>query len=159
MGPDKNLMQITTLDIPRELVLAVSGRVGPAQMPELRTRLVDAIDRTDGDVLIDTHHVTAFDDTALVALTAARKRAKFLRHRIAILDAEDSPVALSLRRTGMHIRLPVYPDAATAAHHLAADRAARARLTLHQHALAGQEYLPGGVPEAGTDRRKIARAG
>lgn len=130
MGPELNSMQLTTLDIPHEHVLALSGRIGAAQMPELRARLVDAVNRTDGDILIDAHQVTAFDDTALIALTAARKRAKSLRHRILILDRAEGHVARSLRRTGMHTRIPVHPDAATATHHLAADRAARARLTL-----------------------------
>jgi anti-anti-sigma regulatory factor len=132
MGPELNPMQLTTLDIPHEYVLALSGHIGPAQMPELRARLVDAVTRTEGDVLIDTRQVTAFDDTALVALTAARKRAKFLRHQILILDSADGHVARSLRRAGMHIRMPAFPDAATAAQHLAADRDARARLTLNR---------------------------
>jgi anti-anti-sigma factor len=130
MGPGSDSMQITTLERPGVRVLTLSGQVGHAKVPQLRDALLDAVDRADTDVLIDTHQITAFDDAALVALTAARKRAKFLRHRVAVLDGEHSTVALSLRRNGMHIRMPVYPDLETASRHLAADREARARLTL-----------------------------
>lgn len=126
MGPDKKSMQITSVDGPGERVLSLSGRIGSAQVPELGALLLAAVDRADGDVLIDTHRVTAFDDSDLVALTTARKRAKFRRNRIVVLDGENGVVAAGLRRSGMHIRMPVCPDAATASGHLAADRAARA---------------------------------
>lgn len=159
MGPELNSMRLTTLDIPPECVLALSGRIGPAQMPELRALLVDAVDRTDGDILIDTHDVTAFDDVVLVALVAARGRAKFRRHRILVLDAVDGLVARSLRRTGLDIRIPVYPDAATAARHLAADRAVRARLTMSRVPASGPEPARGTTPMIHSDRGGIPRAG
>lgn len=162
MGSELNSMQLTTqlttLDIPHEYVLALSGRIGAAQMPELRARLVDVVNRTDGDILIDTHEVTAFDDTALIALTAARKRAKFLRHRILILDRSEGHVARSLRRTGMHIRIPVYPDAAAAAQHLAADREARARLTLALVPRSGPEPTSGRGSALDRDHGMVAQA-
>ena len=157
MGPELNAMLLVTLDIPPEYVLSLSGDVGPAQVPQLRARLVEAVNRADSDILIDTHHVTAFDDAALAALTAARKRARFLRHRILILDAADGHVARSLCRAGMHIRMPAYPDAATAAQHLAADREARARLTLTQKEPSGLDPARGAAPVAPPDHGRVTQ--
>lgn len=159
MGPEPSPMQLVTLDVPHEYVLSLSGTVGPAQVPELRALLVDAVNRTDGDILIDTHHVTAFDDTALVALTAARKRAKYLRHRILVLDSADGCVARSLRRTGMYLRMPAYPDAATAAQHLAADRQARTRLTLNIDPPSNPVPAQDAAAEAAPDHGRVALAG
>ena len=146
MGPDNHSMRITTLDRPDARVLTVSGPIGPDQVSRLQESLLEAVDGAGTDVLIDTHQVSAFDDAALVALTAARKRSKFLRHRVAILDGENSIVTLSLRRNGMHIRMPVYPDLETASRHLAADREARARLTLQQDAPAAGTATAAGIP-------------
>lgn len=146
MGPDNHSMQITTLDGPDARVLSLSGQIGPEQVTQLQDSLLKAVDSAGTDVLIDTHQVSAWDDAALVALTAARKRSKFLRHRVAILDGENSSVMLSLRRNGMHIRMPVYPDLEAASRHLAADREARARLTLQQDAPAAGTATAAGIP-------------
>ena len=124
-------MQIDRKDNQTEHVLSVAGEIGPAEAPELRGRLLEAVEGGDSDVLLDAHDVTVFDDDALTALTAARIRAKHLRRHLVVLDDEDGPVTNSLRRTGLRFRFPVYRDAAAAAKGLAADRAALIRRSLH----------------------------
>lgn len=111
-------------------VLAVSGTIGASETPELQTRLLDALEVADGDVVMDTRHVDAIDDLALVALTAARSRAKHLRRRVVLVDRPDGAVTAALRRTGLSFRFPVYAEPAAAEEGLHRDRAARRRLTL-----------------------------
>jgi hypothetical protein len=50
--------------------------------------------------------------------------------RIAVLHDHDGVLAAGLRRTGLHFRFPVHPDAAAAAQALAAERDARAERSL-----------------------------
>jgi anti-anti-sigma regulatory factor len=115
-------MELRRDDNQTEHVLTASGTVGAAEVPELRTRLLEAIDGDD-DLLLDARQVSAFDDAALPALTAARSRAKHLRRRLVVLDAPSGAVNASLRRSGLLFRFPVYPDASAARDGLAADRA------------------------------------
>jgi anti-anti-sigma regulatory factor len=115
-------MELRRNDNQTEHVLSASGTIGAAELPELRTRLLEAIDGDD-DLLLDARQVSAFDDAALPALTAARSRAKHLRRRLVVLDAPSGAVNASLRRSGLLFRFPVYPDASAARDGLAADRA------------------------------------
>ncbi len=116
-------MQLHRNDNETEHVLTASGVIGAAELPELRDRLVEAFAGGETDVLLDAHEVSAFDDAALPALTAARSRAKFIRRHLVVLDGEDGAVRASLRRSGLRFRFPVYADAAAAHEGLAADRA------------------------------------
>ena len=110
-----------------ERVLTVSGPVGSAQASELRLRLLEEVGHGGGcDVILDTRQVSSFDDAALVALTAGRSRAKFLHHRIVLVDGQDGSTVRSLRRSGHIFRFPVYADAAAAGEGLSADRSALA---------------------------------
>jgi anti-anti-sigma regulatory factor len=115
-------MELRRNDNQTEHVLTASGTIGAAEVPELRTRLLEAIDGDD-DLLLDARQVSAFDDAALPALTAARSRAKHLRRRLVVLDAPSGAVTASLRRSGLLFRFPVYPDASAGRDGLAADRA------------------------------------
>ena len=115
-------MELRRNDNQTEHVLSASGTIGAAELPELRIRLLEAIDGDD-DLLLDARQVSAFDDAALPALTAARSRAKHLRRRLVVLDAPSGAVNASLRRSGLLFRFPVYPDASAARDGLAADRA------------------------------------
>jgi anti-anti-sigma regulatory factor len=116
-------MQLHRNDNETEHVLTASGVIGAAELPELRARLVEAFDGGETDVLLDAHEVSAFDDAALPALTAARSRAKFIRRHLVVLDGEDGAVSASLRRSGLRFRFPVYAGAAEAHQGLAAGRA------------------------------------
>jgi len=118
-------MELHRNDNQTEHVLTASGAIGVAELPELRTRLLEAIGRggLDFDLLLDARQVSAFDDAALPALTAGRSRAKYARRPLVILDGEGGAVSASLRRSGLRFRFPVYADASAAHQGLAAERA------------------------------------
>src|SRR3954471_7947792 len=121
-------MELHRNDTQTEHILTASGTIGMAELPELRTRLLEAIGAggLDFDLLLDARQVSVFDDAALPALTAGRSRAKHLRRRLLVLDGEGGAVSASLRRTGLLFRFPVYADASAAREGLAAERAAAA---------------------------------
>jgi hypothetical protein len=123
-------MQILRTGPPDDDIIALSADIGPADVATLRLALVDAVDVTSTDLLVDAREVTAFDAACLPALTAARSRAKFLRRSIVVLDTEGGPVEAELRRSGHLTRLSVHPDPIAARTALAARRAVRARLNL-----------------------------
>ena len=108
-------MDITPLD-PSTDVVTLSGDVGPADLDPLRQALVAAVDlvRPGGDLLVDAHGVTAFDDDALPAFVAARSRAKWNRMSVACLCDEGSAMERALRRSGHLPRITVHPDSDTA---------------------------------------------
>jgi anti-anti-sigma regulatory factor len=118
-------MELHRNDNQTEHVLTASGAIGIAELPELRTRLLEAIGSAglDFDLLLDARHVSAFDDAALPALTAGRSRAKHLRRHLVVLEGEGGAVSASLRRSGLLFRFPVYADASAAREGLAAERA------------------------------------
>jgi anti-anti-sigma regulatory factor len=116
-------MQLHRNDNQAEHVLTASGTIGAAELPELRARLLEAIDDGDFDLLLDARQVSAFDDAALPALTAGRSRAKYRRRQLVVLDGEGGAVTASLRRSGLRFRFPVYPDASAAHEGLAAEQA------------------------------------
>ena len=117
-------MQLHRNDNPTEHVLTAHGVIGAAELAELRAGLVEGFDGGESDLLLDAREVTAFDDAALPALTAARSRAKFIRRHLVVLDRDDGALSASLRRSGLLFRFPVYADAAAAHEGLAAGRAA-----------------------------------
>jgi anti-anti-sigma regulatory factor len=106
-----------------EHLFELSGNVTGADIPELRVRLAEALSGGQHDLMFDARRVTTFDDAALTALTAARSKAKSQHHRIVALDRDEGALTMSLRRTGLIFRFPVYRDATTAAAALTADRA------------------------------------
>jgi anti-anti-sigma regulatory factor len=112
-------------DYPDPTVLELAGPFGAEQASALQLKLIDAVGQAPGDLYLDVHGVTAFDDDALNTLTAARSRAKSHRTRIAVLDDPEGVVASGLRRTGRHFRFPIYPDAAAATTAMSAEREAR----------------------------------
>jgi anti-anti-sigma regulatory factor len=111
-------------------VLTVSGVVADTETAELRTQLLDALETAGGDVVMDAGQLETIDDDALVALTAARSRAKFLRHRVVVVDRPGGALTAALRRSGLRARFPVFADVAAADEGLEADKSARRRLTL-----------------------------
>jgi len=109
-------------------LLTVTGDVGTVDVPVLRGRILDALEANRGDVLLDMRQVRSVSDHLMAALSAARSRAKHLRHRVVVVDAATGVMTGGLRRRGMQFRIPVYPDPAAALAGLHADREARARL-------------------------------
>jgi anti-anti-sigma regulatory factor len=106
-----------------EHVFEMAGDVTFADIPALRTRLDEALAGGEHDLLLDGRQLTAIDDSALAAFTTARSKAKSQHHRVVALDREGGALNAALRRTGLIFRFPVYPDVATAAAALSADRA------------------------------------
>lgn len=105
----------TTTEQPRpdERTLVVEGAISGADVAGLRSSIIAALG--DGhDIVLDVRGVTSFDDAATPALTAARSRAKHLKHRIVVLDGEDGPTTRSLRRSGHIFRFPVFTDGSAA---------------------------------------------
>jgi anti-anti-sigma regulatory factor len=118
-------MKLHRNDNQTEHVLTASGTIGAEQLPELRTRLLEAIGRGGlaFDLLLDARQVSAFDDAALPALTAARSRAKYVGRRIVVVDGDGGAVSASLRRSGLRFRFPVYADVSAAQDGLSSERA------------------------------------
>ena len=118
-------MELHRNDNQTEHVLTASGTIGAADLPQLRTRLLEAIGGggQDFDLLLDARQVLAFDDAALPALTAGRSRAKYVRRHLLVLDGDGGALSASLRRSGLRFRFPVYPDASAAHEGLATERA------------------------------------
>ena len=91
-------------------VLVVSGEVGADDVQELRTALEQAADE-GGDVLLDAHGVTRFDEAARAALVSGRSRAKFHGNRLMVLDAPDGRVRAGLLSWGLQTRILTFDDA------------------------------------------------
>jgi anti-anti-sigma regulatory factor len=108
-------------------LLTVTGDVGTVDVPVLRGQMLDVLESNPGDVLLDMRKVRSVSDHLMAALTATRARAKYLRHRIAVIDEATGTTTGSLRRLGMQFRIPVYCDPESAVAGLRADREARAR--------------------------------
>jgi anti-anti-sigma regulatory factor len=119
-------MDIQQADL-QQHVVTVSGAVAAADTDTLAARLIAAVDDGgDHDLLLDMRQVTSFDDAATGALTRARSRSKYLRHRLVVLDEDGGAITRSLHRSGHALRFPVYRDVGTATAALVADREARA---------------------------------
>lgn len=124
-------MGLTTSVQGTDSVVAISGRVHDSDVSDLRAGVLDVLDRNRGDLLLDMRAAGPVDDALLIpALVAVRTPAKYLHHRIVVIDDADGKTASSLRRLGMHFRFAVYPDADSASAGPADDRATRDRLTL-----------------------------
>lgn len=136
-------MKISLSARDHESVLAVTGPVDAVDVPLLNDRILATLDQNQGDVLLDMREADPVSDVLMRALTGARSRAKHLRHRIVVVDTLDGATARSLRRHGMHFRIPIYLDLPAASAGLHADRTARTRLTL------GGRAQPAEAPEPG----------
>lgn len=132
-------MQVTHTTVPQPVphqLLALRGRVAPADTDHLRGWCYHALTDPDGgDLVVDVREVTSFDDAAMAALSSGRLRARHLARHLVLVDAADGTLALSLRRTGLAFRFPRYGTPAEAAEALASDRGAQARRDLPQEAL------------------------
>jgi anti-anti-sigma regulatory factor len=137
-------MEIHRLESTTDDVMTVTGTVAREDVPVLRDALLAGVENTSTDLLVDTRIVTVFDEAALAAFVTARSRARFLRRRIVVLDADHGAVSVALRSSGLLARIPVHPDADSARSVLADRRASRARL----HLIHGQATGPVPEPDA-----------
>ncbi|PPK93521.1 anti-anti-sigma regulatory factor [Kineococcus xinjiangensis] len=133
-------------------VLVVSGEVGADDVIDLREGLEQAAEE-GGDVLLDAHGVTRFDDAARAALVSGRSRAKFHGNRLMVLDSPDGRVRASLLSWGLQTRIPTYDDA----EHAVSDGAARAEGRRGDgSASGGQQQKQGPVQAVTSTLRKLA---
>lgn len=124
--------------------LAVTGAVGPAHVQDLQASILEAVVAGgDSDLVLDMRAVTTFDDAALSALTVGRSRAKFLGHKIVVLDEARGAVITSLRRSGLIFRFPVYADGEAANAGLAEARVALEKRTVREGAGMAAGSSPG----------------
>jgi anti-sigma B factor antagonist len=94
-------------------VLRVAGQLDLQSVPALRTALLDLVDGSHPQVIVDLAEMTFIDSTGLGVLAAATRRASGNGARLCISGAQ-SRVAALIRRTGLERYLPLFPDVDTA---------------------------------------------
>ena len=89
------------------LVLTVTGELDLATAPEVRKRLIGAIEAGATAIVVDLHGVTFMDSCGLAALLHAR--ARLAGHgRLALVLAHDSYAHLSLEVAGLPQSLALF---------------------------------------------------
>ena len=103
------------------LVVHVQGQVDLYVAPDLKERLLDAIDRADGRVVVDVTGSTFLDSTALSTLFSAHRRAQRRGGRVVLVNTSDD-IARTLSITGLDAILHVVESRAEARALLEADQ-------------------------------------
>jgi anti-sigma B factor antagonist len=88
------------------LVVSVQGQVDLYVAPDLKERLLDAIDRADGRVVVDVTGSTFLDSTALSTLFSAHRRARRRGGRVVLVNTSEE-IARTLSITGLDAILDV----------------------------------------------------
>jgi anti-sigma B factor antagonist len=99
------------------LVLTLSGELDLATAPELRKRLVAAIDSGATRIVVDLRQVTFMDSIGLAAVLHARSRLR-PAGRLALIVTPGSYAQLVLEITGMPRALAIFPDRDAAIAHV-----------------------------------------
>lgn len=111
-------MQLSRRDHDPDHVLVIDGDVSAADRRALTEAIIDALEpetaatasepsaRAGTDVILDARRARSFDLDALQALVAARARAKWLRHRIVVVD--DGALHVALLSSGLHAKFPIF---------------------------------------------------
>jgi anti-anti-sigma factor len=89
-------------------VVRACGELDLATVPDLRVRLLAAVERHPAGVVVDLSQVTFADCSALAALVAARNRARELGRPLPVLRGTPPKVARLLKATGTHTLFPQY---------------------------------------------------
>jgi anti-sigma B factor antagonist len=95
------------------LVVHVQGQVDLYVAPDLKERLVEAIDRADGRVIVDVTGSTFLDSTAVSTLVSAHRRAARRGGRVVLVNTSDA-IARTLSITGLDGMLDVVDSVAEA---------------------------------------------
>jgi anti-sigma B factor antagonist len=103
------------------LVVHVQGQVDLYVAPDLKQRLLDAIDRADGRVIVDVTASTFLDSTALSTLFSAHRRASRRGGRVVLVNTNED-IARTLSITGLDAILDVVDSEAEARALLDADQ-------------------------------------
>jgi anti-sigma B factor antagonist len=88
------------------LVVYVQGQVDLYVAPDLKARLLDALDRSDGRIVVDVTESTFLDSTALSTLFSAHRRARRRGGRVVLVNTSDE-IARTLSITGLDAILDV----------------------------------------------------
>jgi anti-sigma B factor antagonist len=88
------------------LVVHVQGQVDLYAAPDLKARLLDALDRADGRIVVDVTGSTFLDSTALSTLFSAHRRAR-RRGGLVVLVNTSEEIARTLSITGLDAILDV----------------------------------------------------
>jgi len=88
------------------LVVHVQGQVDLYAAPDLKARLLDALDRADGRIIVDVTESTFLDTSALSTLFSAHRRARRRGGRVVLVNTSDA-IARTLSITGLDAILDV----------------------------------------------------
>ena len=89
-----------------ELVVHVQDQVDLYVAPDLKARLLDALDRAEGRIIVDVTESTFLDSTALSTLFSAHRRARRRGGRVVLVNTSDE-IARTLSITGLDAILDV----------------------------------------------------
>ena len=95
------------------LVVHVQGQVDLYVASDLKERLVEAIDRAEGRVIVDVTGSTFLDSTAVSTLVSAHRRATRRGGRVVLVSTSDE-IARTLSITGLDGILDVVGSVAQA---------------------------------------------
>jgi anti-sigma B factor antagonist len=95
------------------LVVHVQGQVDLYVAPDLKERLLDALERGDGRIVVDVTESTFLDSTALSTLFSAHRRARRRGGRVVLVNT-SSEIARTLSITGLDAILDVVETLAEA---------------------------------------------
>lgn len=112
-------MNLSTYSLDPDHVVVIEGDVAAGDGAALTSAINDALasgepqpsapdstSRGGSDVILDARQAHSFDARALPALVVSRSRAKWLRHRIVVVD--DGALKAALRSSGLHAQFPVF---------------------------------------------------
>jgi anti-sigma B factor antagonist len=88
------------------LVVHVQGQVDLYVAPDLKVRLLDALDRADGRIVVDVTESTFIDSSALSTLFSAHRRARRRGGRVVLVNPSGE-IARMLSITGLDAILDV----------------------------------------------------
>ena len=92
-----------------DVVLVVDGEVDVSNAGELRRRLGELVDSTDGDIVVDCQNLMFLDSTGLGALLAAWTALR-PRERVLRLRNVHGPVKRVVLESGIDTVLEVEPE-------------------------------------------------
>lgn len=102
------------------LVVAVSGELDLFTAPDLKQRLMDAIEDGARGVVVDLDEATSIDSTTLGVLIAASKRLRLHGGELAVV-CSDPEITRTFQITGLDEVFPVLEDRDAALERLAAE--------------------------------------
>ena len=113
--------------LPGVRVVPVAGELDRVTAPDLDSRLLDQIDKCDGDVVVDLSAVTFLGAAGLTSLVRAREAATCHDIGLHFVGVDHRAVARSLEITRLRPTFVVHPSTGSAVTALATTAADRSR--------------------------------